>query len=50
MGEEVKRYPLFPETLAGKTLAFAIGKSVKKTISSSETAYSAAGLESEPLV
>jgi hypothetical protein len=43
MGQGVKRYPLFPKTLAGKTLALAIGKSVKKTISTSETAYSAAG-------
>jgi hypothetical protein len=38
-----KRYPLFPKTLAVKTLALAIGKSVKKNVSSSETAYSAAG-------
>jgi hypothetical protein len=40
----------FPRTLAGKTLALAIVRSLKKTISSSETAYSAAGQESEPLV
>ena len=49
-GSGGKRYPLFPKTLAGKTLALAIVKSVKKNISSSETAYSAAGAESEPLV
>jgi hypothetical protein len=50
MGEEIKRYPLFPKTLAGKTFALAIVKSIKRNISILETAYSAAGRESEPLV
>jgi hypothetical protein len=50
MGEGVKRYPLFPETLAGKAFALAIVKSLKRNISILETAYSGAGWESEPLV
>ena len=53
-GSGGKRYPLFPKTLAGKTLALAIFKSVKKNIRISETAYGAAGRKAsrwfEPLL